>query len=348
MKIALICPSNILFMPYVTNYEKILKANNIDYTIINWDRFHIEDHNEENKYRDKKIGHQRNYYDYYKYQKFLLKQLNENLYDKLIIFGLQLGHFLKSYLINNFKGKYIIDIRDYHKIIKFFNVKELIDRSDFTVISSPGYKQWLPKNFEYVINHNTIVNALEELQQSNNIFNNDKLIISYIGSLAHYKSNIEFINQIKSSNHFTVIFHGDGMINNSIEKYIRENNIRNVEVYGRYQKHEEKELYAAANLINTFLDNENINSKTCLTNRLYNSVIYGRPLLALSNSYLAEQIDKYKLGLVLDSFEDMDGKIMNYIKQFDSQEYEKGRISFFKMVINENEHFRKRLGNFCL
>ena len=47
-------------MPYVDNYEKVLKENNIDYTIINWDRFQIEDANSEFKYRDKKIGHQKN------------------------------------------------------------------------------------------------------------------------------------------------------------------------------------------------------------------------------------------------------------------------------------------------
>lgn len=35
MKIALICPSNMLYMPYVKNYEQILIEQNIDYDIIN-------------------------------------------------------------------------------------------------------------------------------------------------------------------------------------------------------------------------------------------------------------------------------------------------------------------------
>ena len=152
-------------MPYVDNYEKVLKENNIDYTIINWDRFQIEDANSEFKYRDKKIGHQKNYYDYFKYKKFVLEKLNEIKCDKLIIFGLQLSYFLKNYLLTNYKGKYIVDIRDYNKIIKIFNINKLINNSDITVISSPSYKSWLPVSNKYLINHNNKVNNLKELKK---------------------------------------------------------------------------------------------------------------------------------------------------------------------------------------
>ena len=63
MKIALICPSNMLYMPYVDNYTKILDEINVDYSVINWDRFKIEK-DREFVYRDSKIGHQRNFLDY--------------------------------------------------------------------------------------------------------------------------------------------------------------------------------------------------------------------------------------------------------------------------------------------
>ena len=34
MKIALICPSNILYMPYVSNYKNILNQKNVNYSVI--------------------------------------------------------------------------------------------------------------------------------------------------------------------------------------------------------------------------------------------------------------------------------------------------------------------------
>ena len=66
MKIALICPSNMLYMPYVDNYTKIFDEINADYNVINWDRLKIEK-DSEFTYRDSKTGHQRSFLDYFKY-----------------------------------------------------------------------------------------------------------------------------------------------------------------------------------------------------------------------------------------------------------------------------------------
>lgn len=101
MKVILICRASMLYMPYVEIYEKIFKENKIDYEIINWDRMHIEDIKSKLKYRDFKIGHQRNYFDYLKFRRFVIKKIDENKYNKVIIFGIQLSYFLKNYILKN-------------------------------------------------------------------------------------------------------------------------------------------------------------------------------------------------------------------------------------------------------
>src|SRR5699024_1648134 len=106
MKVALICPSNLLYMPYVENYTAILDEEAIDYDIINWDRFHIEDENNTLTYCDKKTGHPRTVYDYYKYNRFVKTQLKNNHYEKIIVFGLQLTFFLQKYLLGKYKKNY--------------------------------------------------------------------------------------------------------------------------------------------------------------------------------------------------------------------------------------------------
>ena len=152
-----------LYMPYVKNYEQILIEQNIDYDIINWDRFQIEEISE-NTYRDKKNGHQRGFFDYLKYKEFLITKLNSNHYDKIIVFGIQLSYFLKKVIKEKYKGKYIIDIRDHNKILNFFKLEELIDCSAITVLSSPGYTEWLPKSNKYEINHNTQISSIKEIK----------------------------------------------------------------------------------------------------------------------------------------------------------------------------------------
>ncbi|MCF6138821.1 hypothetical protein [Pseudalkalibacillus berkeleyi] len=347
MKIALICPSNMLYMPYVTNYEKILKKLNVDYTIISWNRFNIEEHVDGLIYKDKKLGHQRNYLDYFKYKNFVKAKLKETNYDKVIVFTLQLGYFLKNYLIKNYEGKYILDIRDYNKIFKFSNFKKLIDYSAFTVISSPGYQQnWLPESAKYVVNHNSSVSNLNSLRPLNIEKEIRKINISTIGVIRHWDVNVCLVNKLNNLNEFNVIFHGEGTINEKLKNYVEQNKINNVKIYGRYKKEEEEHLYKKATIINTLLYDNHINCKSLLTNRLYNSALYGKPMLSLKGTYLAEQIQKYNLGLVLNSLDDVAGEINRYLKEFSKIEYEKGRVSFFENVIKDNEYFIAKLNKF--
>jgi hypothetical protein len=346
MSIALICPSNMLYMPYVENYIKILNEDNLDYSIINWDRFHIEGENCELKYKNSKIGHQRNYYDYYKYAKFIIKKLNEKKYDKLVIFGLQLSYFLKGYLLKNYKGNYILDIRDYNKIIRFFNINKLIDSSGFTVVSSNAYKQWLPICNKYAINHNTQLTSLEDLYPVDFRCTQNKINISCIGAIRDYDVNSELINSLKNSDNISLYYHGEGIINEDIKQFLLSKKIGNVFFTGRYNRDNEKELYQNSDFINVFRYNDGINNKTALPNRLYNSAIYGKPMIALEGTYLADQIKEYKLGLVLNSFDNIKDEIVDYLREFDKEEYEKGRVSLFQMILNDNRNFIDRFNKF--
>ncbi len=347
MKIALICPSNLLYMPYVGNYEKILKENHVDYDIINWDRFNIEDGNNSLKYRDLKTGHQRNLIDYYKFNKFIKKRLDLVQYKKIIVFGIQLAFFLKDILNKRFKSNYVVDIRDYNKIISWFRVAKVIDNSSFAVLSSPGFKKWLPSSNKYIINHNTQINSLNDLNEiSDNTINREKINISYIGSIRDYKINIDLIESLKSSNRIKLFYHGQGIINKNINEYIDLNNIKNVRLTGRYKKEDEEDLYKTTDLVNVLIPKESINSKTLLPNRLYNAVIYGKPMLAFYGTYLAEQIENNKLGIVISSFERVEEQIIDYLNNFDSNIFDIHRKIFFETVIKENDKFKMQLEDF--
>ena len=195
-------------MPYVKNYEQILIEQNIEYDIINWDRFQIEEI-DENTYRDEKKGHQRNFLDYTKYKNFLLDKLNVTHYDKIIVFGIQLCYFLKNLLTKDYKGKYVIDIRDYNKILHFFNISELIEYGSYTVLSSPGYKVWLPKSNKYLINHNTQISNLNELQEIETAFNKEKVNIANIGAFRDFYINRRFVDTLKNSERFVLYYYGE-------------------------------------------------------------------------------------------------------------------------------------------
>lgn len=342
MKIVLICPSNMLYMPYVNNYVTILKENNADYTIINWDRFGIEEKSKYT-YRDDKIGHQRNFFDYYKYYKFIKEILDQIHFDKIIVFGLQLTFFLKKVLQKKFKGNYIIDIRDYNKVIDYFNIKKVINNSAFVVLSSPGYKEWLPDIDKYIINHNTQIQSLNKLQSLEIELNKEKINVAYIGAIRDYQVNIDFIDSLKNNNKINIFFNGEGNINKNIQEYLNDNNIKNVYLTGRYEREEEEELYSNADLINVLRYNDGINNKTALPNRLYNAVIYGKPMIAFAGTYLADIVKDYELGLILNSFKDVENSIENFYNNFDQNRYQCKRIYFLENVMKDNNKFNEVL-----
>lgn len=346
VKVVLICPANMFLMPYVECYRKILTQNKINYDIINWDRLHIEDVNTDYKYRDKKVGHRRSYLDYYKYMTFVQKRLKKFEYDKIIIFGIQLSYFLKRYIISNYKGKYIIDIRDHNKIVNYFNISRIIENSDFTVISSPMYKQWLPKGDKYVINHNTQISSLIDLKKTNINTNKKIYCISNIGAIRDYDINKKLIDSLKNNENIELCFHGESETNMKINEYVTSNNIQNVIITGKYSQDEEENLYNKSDLINILVANNEINSKTLLPNRLYNAVLYGKPIITNSGTYIAEVVKKYNLGIVLSSFDDIERNILNYMKGNVLDLYENGRELFVQNVIKDNKEFREKLEKF--
>lgn len=345
MKIALICPSNMLYMPYVYNYIHILKENNINHNIINWDRFGIEK-DSELTYRDSKVGHKRTLFDYYKFKKFIIKLITEVNYDKVIIFGIQLSFFLSNILQRKYKENYIIDIRDRNKIVNYFNIAKIINHSEFTVLSSLGYKEWLPKCDKYIINHNTKINSLDKLEVFRGYPGKKRITISCIGAIRDCQVNIDFIKSLKNSKGIDLYFHGEGDINKEIQKYLDDNKIKNVSLSGRYEREEEINLYKNSDLINVLRYNDGINNKTALPNRLYNAVIYGKPMIAFEGTHLSEEIERYELGLVLSSLDKVEMKIKDYITTFNDFEYQKNRVAFLKGVLEENAYFEKRLIDF--
>lgn len=345
MRVALICPSNMLYMPYVDNYTKILEENNVSYIIINWDRFGTEE-SSEFTYRDNKVGHQRSFFDYYRYYKFVVNLLDSNYFDKIIVFGLQMAFFLNRYLIKDYKDKYIIDIRDYNKILKVFSPRKVIENSAFTVISSPWYKQWLPKSNKFFVNHNTQIKSLSELVEADLNDRCNKINISCIGAIRDFKINIDFINTLANNESINLYYHGEGEINKKIIKHLSENNINNVIFTGRYARKDEAALYLETDLINVLRYNDSINNYTALPNRLYNAALYGKPIIALDGTCLAKVIKKYNLGLVVRSFENIEVEIYKYIKKFDIYEYNRRRNIFFEKVIDENKVYGSNINMF--
>ena len=107
-----------------------------------------------------------------------------------------------SKMLTKMNTDFIVDIRDYHFLVNTNRVKKVLQKSKMIVISSEGFKQWLPSTQKIILNHNISFNKINELLDSKKeIINTNKIVISYIGHIRDYNVNKKFVlgtNKISS------------------------------------------------------------------------------------------------------------------------------------------------------
>ena len=238
--------------------------------------------------------------------------------------------------------------RDHNKILNFYGVRGVLRGAEFVVISSPGYGEWAREARRLIVNHNTNVPNVNGLPEVTGFRDDQPLCVACIGALRDLEVNISLIDSVAYSSRVSLAFHGQGDINDKIQSYVAQKKIGNVILTGRYSRSDEAELYRSASFVNVLRYNDGINNRTALPNRLYNSAIAGRPMLAFSGTYLAEVVNAASLGLVVDTLDDVESKLLHYACEFDCDGYDRFRREFMQNVIAENQEFCSSIEQFCL
>src|SRR5450759_1665712 len=151
MKVALILNANLHCSPYVKIYSKILDALKIEYDLLAWDRTKSGETGGLFFKTEFPYGRRNKImwlFQYYRYSIFLKKHIKANKYDKLVVFGPQIGFFLYFFLKRRYNKRFCFDYRDIFIDQLFPELfKRLLRLSALNVISSPGFKPYLPKGF---------------------------------------------------------------------------------------------------------------------------------------------------------------------------------------------------------
>lgn len=351
MKIGLITPNNLWFCPYVSIYTKILDRLNINYDIISWNR----DGREKLplQYNKPLKTHNRIYvlYAYMRYATHVKQILKKNSYDRLIIFTPQIGIFLATYLRSAYKNKYIFDYRDLSieqsvcfKL--FFNI--LLHNSFCNCISSPGFKKYLPSQFNYILSHNFDVKQAQQTIATPNTNYSDKsttINILTIGGIRDYESNTEIIQALANNPKFQLSFVGKGPSAAALEDYVIENGIKNVDFEGYYKKEEEAEYIAKCTYLNIYYPRKPSHD-SAISNRFYNSLIHKRPMIVTANTTQGDFVAKYNLGIVVENCESLEQQIYDYDKNNNLNEYIEQCNNLLKLFIEDYNIFESKVITF--
>ncbi len=321
MKLALVLPGSIWYSPYVRIYTKLLDFKKISYSIISWNR-EGDDHAEGFQYNvlcDK--GHGSASFTAYKgYIKFVKQTIYENGFDRIIVFGPQMTCLLSTFLLINYRGKYLIDYRDL-SIEQRFGFKQLftvmLKYSYANVISSPGFKRCLPQRDDYYLSHNFDVDAVRNaLLASNNSdgFRCDRIDVLTIGAIRDLSSNIEVVKSLANQEGFFMRFVGKGNASEKIKDYCIQNEISNISFKGYYQKDEEPSYVRSSTFLNIFYPRV-ITHDTALSNRFYNSLIYKKPMIVTKYTTQGNYVDKYRLGVSVTNCSNLVEELREFLQE---------------------------------
>lgn len=337
------------YEPYVYNYIKLANDCSVGYDVICWNRkgvevsfpdnYYVYQHPTKDSYRPiKKM------LEIAGFSSFVRRMIRGKKYRLVFTFTIADSVFLASYLKREYKGKYVFDIRDYSPIVKsrFFkkSLDSLLCHSAINVISSEGFKSWLPARYNYLICHNT---DLGKIRQSIDYMDfgkkcNDGLSILTIGAIRDFSANKRLIDAFANNSTFQLNFIGEGNATFALKQYCENKGVRNVSFYGRYKKEDEDGLVKDCSMLNLIMPH-NMISDYLMSNRLYLSVRFRKPVIVNDHCFQAEQVKKYDLGKVVPESCRLDEVVEAYWNSIDWTQYNANCMRFLKDISIEQARY---------
>ena len=354
MKVGLICFAEREYIPYVENYINVLNKLNINYKAIFWNRSLNGDtiHDDNNIFLNIKCQHGSG-----KLSKIIpilsYKFKVENIIDRenfshLIILTTQPAFLIHDKLFKEYKNKYILDIRDYtYEEIGFYKkiVNKLIENSYFTAISSKGFLRFLDPNKKILYAHN-ITNEEAEVSSYKPIDITKKINIGFVGSVRYFNENSKLITTL-DNRRFVLSYVGFRHFDCDLEGFCKKNNISNVYFKGKFNNNEKPNIYKDIDIINSLYGSQSLEVTTLIPNRLYDALLYKKPILVSKGTYLAEVVTSKGIGLAVDVFDDdLNNVILDYVNNLNYLNFDSNVKKYFNEIIKEQNNYLDKINNF--
>lgn len=345
-RICFVTIGNIYMVPYMKNYSKHINSN---YSVIYWDRENLNETDENNRYyrfsyEIKPEDKVRKRIGYIKYRRFIIETLREQNFDLVIFLQTLSALLVGGYIEKKYRNRYIVDIRDYtyeeNKII--YNIeKRIVNATKMCIISSEGYKTFLPKH-EYMTDHN-----MRDLLQSQvkDIQNREKsrmvIHIGFVGYVNYQDQHKKLIMALKDDERFRMSFIGTRAF--ELKKFCDENNVTNVTLIDTFDTAKTLNYYTDIDLVNNLYGNHTPTLDYALSNKLYFSTELRIPILVCADTFMETISKKYGIGMTVDlDSEGVADDIYNYYQNIDWNSFANGCSRFVSKAKND----QKKLGEY--
>ncbi len=222
------------------------------------------------------------------------------------------NHIVKHKIIGHLMEKYITEL-----------IKK---RTDYLVFTSQGYydKYYKLKGLsdkEFFIFENLPLKSIfgEYHETTDQIRSEGKLVIGYIGAVAYYRSLRTLFEACSDFKNVEIIVAGKGPDYEKVKEEAKKYN--NVMVTGQYDYERDiLRLYSSVDVVYSVYNTDNFNVRLALPNKLYESIVCGKPIIVASGTYLEEYVKKLGVGFSVpyndvESLRELINNILNHRDQ---------------------------------
>ena len=346
MRVCIVAFANLMVVPYIKTYTDILKNNNVEYDIVLWNRYKMEESysgcNKIYAFNDN-VGDTASFakkiIPLIKYGFYVKSVLKKNKYDCVVVLTSLIGVLIEGFLKKHYSGRYIFDIRDYsYEHIKWYykKMESLMKNSALNVISSPGFKEFLP-DYPCVIDHNCSFETVSDIKFKRK----DKTIsVAFVGNVRYPGECKKFINLIKDDSRFEFHFYGKGVDEPELKRYCIENNFENVFFHGVYMPQEKEGIIENTDILfNAYGDR--LCLKHALSNKYYESMYYKKPLIVTPNTIMSNLSKGTSFDI--DYSKNTSDDIYNWYQSINVEEFDLLADDYLQNTIDENKIGRKEI-----
>ena len=253
----------------------------------------------------------------------------------------------------SFDGRVLIDVRDYtyedNSMYKHLEA-EAIRRASTVVISSPGYRCFLPKHVYFQM-HNASNYGAERNAELRSMCNSVRsagapIRIACIGSAKNPAVDRRVIDLFGNDSRFTLLYAGRGF--GCLESYCNERGFANIEVHDEFPSENTFDFYKGVDIVMNLYGSGSPLWDYALSNKLYLAAQLSIPILVFRNTEMARISKEYGFGIAID----FDGRnvpdtVYKAYSKIDKNLLTKGCDQFLESISHEDAEADAAIANFA-
>lgn len=356
MKVGIVLFSNIRYSPFLYFYTHILDTiSNVEYRVLFFNRNHF--HEEVNPQLESIdwVGKGTNQsskleklFNFARFSCIVEMKIKREKFDFLIVLTTFPGVLISKALLSKYKGRYLLDIRDYtHESNPVYRKIEekVVDASALNIISSPGFVNFLPKS-NYLLCHNfdSELSSFISSTIKNSNLRGRPIRIAYIGSISYESQCKLLIDLVLKDDRFEFYFYGNEDTSLKISKYVHHIDESRIKIMGGFMPKDKKRIYEKTDLVFNCYGNQNKIVRYAISNKYYDGAKYRTPVLVSPNTEMEKLCGNYGFTLDLPNLTGLDG-LYSWFKGINWSDYNSWCIELLSRAEKDNSQTASRIVN---